>query len=80
MRAHAPDVDAWLIGSLAWGGYGNGSDVDVVVAGMCTSAVTHLWDELTRELASPVDLLRIEDLDPSFRERVLRHGEPLNVA
>ena len=40
-----PGATAWLIGSLAWGGFGERSDVDVVVRGLD-------WNEaMTLELA-----------------------------
>ncbi len=68
----------WLIGSLAWGHFGSGSDVDLVVQGVSEEFVPALWDELTRRLRAPVDLLRIETLDEGFAERVRSEGIALD--
>ena len=70
----APGVMAWLIGSLAWGGFGERSDVDLVVAGADSAFATSLEMALTRDLGVPVEVLRAEDLPASFRERVERDG------
>ncbi len=69
----------WLVGSLAWGCFGTHSDVDLVVEGASPEVATRLWDALSRLLAVPVDLLRLEELPPAFRERVLNEGELLHV-
>ena len=71
---------AWLIGSLAWGAIGLRSDVDVVVEGLAPEQAALLWDRLGERLAAPVDLLRLEDLEPSFRDRVLAEGVRLDVS
>jgi predicted nucleotidyltransferase len=71
---------AWLVGSLAWGGFGRRSDVDLVVEGLALEEAPALWDRLTAELAARVDLLRLESLPPRFAERVVKDGEPLHVA
>ena len=74
-RANLPaGASAWLIGSLAWGGFGDRSDVDVVVRGLDRNQATTLELALSRATAREVDLLRYEDLPASFRERVLREG------
>jgi predicted nucleotidyltransferase len=65
---------AWLIGSLAWGQPGSGSDVDIVVAGLGADQVDALWARLSRALGDQLDLLRLEELPPSFRARVLAEG------
>jgi predicted nucleotidyltransferase len=65
---------AWLIGSLAWGGFGVRSDVDVVVEGLAPRESTELELALVRRLGLPVDLLRFEELPESFRARVQREG------
>lgn len=69
---------AWLIGSLARGAYGPGSDVDVVVEGLALEDSGALWGELVERLRTDrVDLLRLEELPETFRRRVLEEGEPL---
>ena len=75
-RAHAEVIvgRAWLIGSLAWGEYGAGSDVDVVVEGVSPQGIDELWARLSRTLGERLDLLRLEELPPSFRARVLSEG------
>ena len=70
---------AWLIGSLAWGEHGVGSDVDVVVEGLDPSAAPLIWDRLSGELGARVDLLRIESLEREFAARVRAEGVPLDV-
>ncbi len=71
--------DAWLIGSLAWGGFDESSDVDLVLKGIGTKDLTRLWHRLETELGRPVDLLRLEDLPDDFRRRVLSEGLRLDV-
>jgi len=73
-----PGVRAWLIGSLAWGGFGVRSDVDLVVRGAAPAAATALEVELICELKLEVDVLRMEDLPGGFRERVEREGVRLD--
>ncbi len=68
---------AWLIGSLAWGYFGEGSDVDVVVEGLSCDAESQVWSALEREVDAALDLLRIEKLPASFAERVRRDGVEL---
>jgi predicted nucleotidyltransferase len=68
---------AWLIGSLASGDFGEGSDIDVVTEGLPRDgeyAVRRALEDATRR---QVDLLRLEELPESFREAVLRDGVPL---
>lgn len=75
LRSHLPSgTKAWLIGSLAWGGFGEHSDIDLVLAAADASLASRLELLLTRELDVPVDLLRAEDLPASFRQRVEREG------
>jgi uncharacterized protein len=71
---------AWLMGSLAHGTFGAGSDVDLVVEGVPVEAAPALWLALEQRLDAPVDLLRLEELAPSFRARVLAEGIPIDVA
>jgi predicted nucleotidyltransferase len=68
---------AWLIGSLARGDFGVGSDVDVVVEGLAPERFASFWAVLCERLETEVDLLRLEELPPSFRARVLEEGIPL---
>lgn len=65
---------AWLIGSAAWGRAHGRSDVDVVVAGIPRDRTGALWDRLSQACGLDVDLLRFEELEPRFRERVLSEG------
>lgn len=71
---------AWLVGSLAWGGFDLGSDVDLVVEGLAEADAAALWDHLSAELGARVDLLRLESLPSDFANRVKREGEPLHVS
>ncbi len=69
-----PGTGAWLIGSLAWGGVGDHSDVDLVLGGGDSGLASRLELLLTRELDVPVEVLRVEDLPAAFQERVEREG------
>ena len=70
---------AWLIGSLAHGHFGVRSDVDLVVEGLPAHELPAMWNELCELLDLHVDLLRLEELPATFRERVLREGLPFHV-
>ena len=70
---------AWLIGSLAWGEHGAGSDVDLVVEGLDPREAPMIWDRLSGELVARVDLLRMESLEREFAARVRAEGVPLDV-
>jgi predicted nucleotidyltransferase len=65
---------AWLIGSLASGTFGPASDVDIVVEGLPATRTGELWDRLGVRLGARIDLLRLEELAPRFRSRVLSEG------
>jgi predicted nucleotidyltransferase len=71
-------VSAWLIGSLAWGGFGPRSDVDLVLGGATPAQACRLEVRLTQALKLVVDVLRLEELPASFRERVEQQGVPLH--
>ena len=68
---------AWLVGSAAWGGWGERSDVDVVVRGLDARDFVRVWDRLGDAAGVAVDLLRWEELGEGFRARVEREGERL---
>lgn len=75
LRAHLrPGERAWLIGSLAWGGFGARSDVDLVVALVDERRAMELELRLTKSAGAPVDLLRLEHLPAAFRRRVQQQG------
>lgn len=65
---------AWLFGSIAWGGFGPRSDVDVAVEGLSPADATRLELELVTTLGLEVDLLRIEELPASFAQRIRAEG------
>lgn len=69
-----PGARAWLIGSLAWGDFGERSDVDLVMAGVDSTLATSIEVAVCRAAQAEVDLLTFEWLSPSFRERVEREG------
>jgi predicted nucleotidyltransferase len=69
---------AWLIGSLAWGGFGERSDVDVVVRGVEAARAGALWAEVVDALGVSVDLLQYEELPEGFRRRVAGEGVRLD--
>jgi predicted nucleotidyltransferase len=67
-------ASAWVVGSAAWGGFGERSDLDVVVEGLAPEAAAAAADTLAGVAGLPVDLLRLEELPETFRERVRRDG------
>ncbi len=72
-------VELWLIGSLAWGGFGVRSDVDVVARGLPIERVCAIETAWIFALREQVEFLRFEELKPSFQERVLREGVLLSA-
>lgn len=66
-----------LFGSLAWGGFHAGSDVDLAAEGIPAEGAGRAEAEVARMLGHPVELFRLEELPESFRLRVLTEGEVL---
>jgi predicted nucleotidyltransferase len=69
-----PGGRAWLIGSLAWGGFGAHSDVDLVLADVDGSRATAIEIAACKAVGVEVDLLMMQHLPRSFGERVEREG------
>ena len=69
----------YLYGSLAWGWFGAGSDIDLMVVEL-DGDYFEAYGEL-EEIARPTDfdLVREEDAWPSLRDKVLRRGIVLPV-
>ncbi len=65
---------AWLIGSLAWGGFGVRSDVDIVVEKADTPVANALADAIGDATGRNVDVLVLGSLPPGFQKRVLEEG------
>ena len=78
LRAEGAIEAAWLVGSLAWGGFGRRSDVDVVVRGADSARIGSLSGRLADAVDACVDLLCFEDLPEAFRQRVLGDGVRLD--
>lgn len=75
IRNHAPPgTRVWLIGSLAWGGFSDRSDVDVVVKALSFNDRYAFERALISAAQRKIDLLDFETLSPSFRERVELEG------
>jgi predicted nucleotidyltransferase len=68
---------AWLIGSLAWGNFGERSDVDIVFEGLALDRIGEVAARLGDRLRVSVDILRLEDLPPGFQDRVIAEGVEL---
>lgn len=64
----------WLIGSVAWGGFGERSDVDLVLSGVTGVEATRIEDAVARATGVEVDLLDFDALPPAFQERVTSEG------
>jgi predicted nucleotidyltransferase len=73
-----PEGRAWLIGSLAWGGFGERSDVDLVISGVTGPQASLLEDAVGRVARATVDVLQLDELPASFRQRVVREGVPIH--
>jgi predicted nucleotidyltransferase len=73
-----PGARAWLIGSLAWGGFGVRSDIDLVLSGVAGPRETEIEVAVCRATATEVDVLTFEFLPPAFRERIEREGMALH--
>jgi predicted nucleotidyltransferase len=65
---------AWLVGSLAWGGFGERSDVDLVLDGVSGPLATAIEIAVTKAADVEVDLLALRELSPSFQSRVKQEG------
>jgi len=70
----SPGARAWLIGSLAWGGFGERSDVDLVLDGVSGPLATAIEIAVTKATGVEVDLLAWHALSPSFQSRVQQEG------
>ncbi len=65
----------WLIGSLAWGGFGIRSDIDLVLERAEDGALRAEFEaRLSNELNRAIDLLPLSKLSSSFQARVLSEG------
>jgi predicted nucleotidyltransferase len=66
-----------LFGSLAWGGFHAGSDVDVAVEGIAAERMPDAAATACETMDATVELFRLETLPASFRQRILDQGEAL---
>jgi len=64
----------WLVSSLAWGGFGERSDPDLVLDGVSGPIATGIEIATTRATGLEVDLLPFRGLSPSFQSRVQQEG------
>lgn len=69
-----PGARAWLIGSLAWGGFGERSDVDIVVALLPEETQLALERAVVAAAGREVDVLELGALSADFRARVVAEG------
>jgi predicted nucleotidyltransferase len=68
-----------LYGSLAWGGFHDRSDVDLVVWGAEPGDEDALAGEILQRVGRPAHVVRAEWAPPGLVERVLAEGEELRV-
>ena len=71
---------AWLIGSLAWGGFGAHSDVDLVLDGVDSDVALALERAVSATANRPVDVLELAELSEGLRGRVELEGLALHGA
>jgi predicted nucleotidyltransferase len=64
----------WLIGSLAWGGFGVRSDIDLVIEGASEHVLLAIAEAIGRTTGRLVDGMALETLPKSFAARVLAEG------
>jgi predicted nucleotidyltransferase len=69
-----PPARVWLIGSLAWGEFGERSDVDLVFSGVDRALALQVEVEIARATGTSVDVLELHHLPESFRDRILQTG------
>jgi predicted nucleotidyltransferase len=65
---------AWLIGTLAWGGFGVRSDIDVVLEGADAEVAHAVAERLGEATGREVDVLLLETVPTSFGERIVTDG------
>jgi predicted nucleotidyltransferase len=65
---------AWLIGTLAWGGFGVRSDIDVVLEGADAKVVRAVAERLGEATGREVDVLVLDTVPASFKERIVKDG------
>jgi len=75
LRASLGFDRVWIIGSLAWGGFGVRSDVDVVIEGGGPEALLAAAEAIGAATGRGVDVLSLDQLPPAFRSRVLSEGQ-----
>jgi predicted nucleotidyltransferase len=68
-----------LFGSLAWGGVDEQSDIDLAVEGLPADRLAEAHGALMLQASGPVDLVRLETLPATFRQRLEAEGEVLHV-
>jgi len=79
VRSQLPSgARAWLVGSLAWGGFGERSDVDLVLAGVDGERATAIEIAVSRAAQAEVDLLVFQALPRSYQDRIEREGVPIH--
>lgn len=71
----------WLFGSLQNGCFGLSSDVDLAVAGLPADALLGAMAllEPLQDGEIAIDLVRLEDLEPHWQQRIRERGEPLSL-
>lgn len=65
---------AWLIGTLAWGGFGVRSDIDVVLEALDAEVAHVVAERLGHATGREVDVLVFDTLPPSFKDRIVKDG------
>jgi predicted nucleotidyltransferase len=75
VRARLPaGARAWIIGSLAWGGFAHHSDVDLVLRGVDPGTALVLERVIAQIAGVAAELLDWDDLPEMFRRRIEEEG------
>lgn len=75
LRSQLHFGSVWIIGSLAWGGFGVRSDIDLVVEGATEHVLHAIMEQVGRASGRLVDGLALETLPGSFGARVRAEGQ-----
>jgi len=66
-----------LFGSLRRAWFREASDIDLACQGVALERLGVAWDRVTEVVGGKVDIVALEEADPTLRDRILATGEEL---